>query len=448
MSKNIEELKRYSKGLIRMGIEDRGIIQAASNHFKGITFDIISDVVNDVVGDYPNYGLIQKVVRSKIVCDAQGDNQKLMLLDEQNRSIEEYDRSRIKEILDPKFDFQSKMHSARYEYRPLEPGMLLKEKDGTFTYNTYNPPKWQQDWFYSKGITKPVKVSKIPEIYNKFLTHLVGNGEDSKASYDYIIKWLANGLKRKNYCILTTIGKQGIGKGVLGSIMKHLFGEENYYEGSDRMFKGTFNSQIADRRLVYCDEITIKEREDEDRLKLVVNDFIEIEKKGIDAKSIKNYASFYISSNFMDSITLTADDRRFSIVELTNQKLLESMTPDQIRSLTSSENIKQFANFLWHVDVDEKQMAKVFITSRTEEVRAMGLKEWEEWFVFNFCVQNKDKVITLDKAKEEIKENFGYSKAAGRGKFMELQNKYPDSFKVVLRKFDKEETPSWCVEIL
>lgn len=444
---NIEEVKKYVKKMIRLGFEERQITRAVDNQFKSLSESIIDEIVSDVIHGYPNYGFIQKIVRSKIVCDAQGDNQKIILLDEVNRSIDEYDRSRVKEVLDAKFDLQEKMHSTKYEYRPLEPGMLLVNKDHTYTYNTYVPPKWQEDWFYTKGLECPEKIIEIPAIYNKFLTHLVGNSEESEASREYIIKWLANGLKRKNYCILTTIGKQGIGKGVLGNIMKGIYGDPNYYEGGDRMFKGTFNSQIENKRLVYCDEITIKEREDEDRLKLVVNDYIEIEKKGIDAKTVRNYASFYISSNHMDSIVLTADDRRFSIVELTDEKLLNAMTPDEIRELLNEENIRKFASYLWHYEVDEKEMAKVFVTARTAEVRAMGLKEWEEWFVFNFCVDNKGKIYTLDQAKTEIKEKFGYSKAAGRGKFMELQSKYPDVFKVVYRKLGNNEKQVWCVEV-
>lgn len=447
MAKGIEELKKLVKKLIKFGYDVDQIYHMTSGNsdYSNIGDDIIEEVVSDIVDEYPNYGLIQKMVRSKIVCDAQGESNKLMLLDERFRSIDEFDRIRLKETVDPKFDFNSRIYTAKFEYKPLNPGMLLKNKDGTYTYNTYTPPKWQEDWFYSKGVDEPLKINIIPEIYDDFLKHLVGNGKDSEASYEYIIKWLANGLRRKNYCILTTIGKQGIGKGVLGKIMKQLFGDKNYYEGSDRMFKGTFNSQIADNRLVYCDEISIKDREEEDRLKVVVNDTVEIEKKGVDAKTINNYANFYISSNNMDAISLTADDRRFSIVELTDVKLLEVFSPDKIKELILPENIDKLARYLWYVETDEKEMGKVFITERTAEVRALGLREWEEYFVFTYCYDNRGKTVLLSDAKEDIKENFGYNRAAGRGKFMTLQNKYPDIFKVLSAKENGKTV--WKIQI-
>jgi hypothetical protein len=444
---NVETLKKIVRKSIRLGHSNYIIKEfvKSTGNYKKLDDSIIDDVVNDVVEDYPNYGLIQKVVRSKLVCDMHAEDQNYRILDEVERSIDTIDKNRLSDMLDSKFDLKSKVYTAKYEYRPLEPGMLLKNKDGTYTYNSYKPPFWLEDWFYTGGKLQPTKINTIPDVYGKFLNHLVGDGYESKASYDYIINWLANGLKRKNYCILTTIGKQGIGKGVLGSIMKQLFGMSNYYEGGDRMFKGTFNSQIADRRLVYCDEISIKDREDEDRLKLVVNDSIEIEKKGIDAKISTNYASFYISSNHMDSITITADDRRFSIVELTDQKLLKVMSPEEIRSLLKPDNIAKLANYLWHVEVNEKEMSQVFITERTSAIRAMGLKEWESWVLEEYCPANVGKEIKLYDVGDAVKDQFGYGTRVGRGRFMELQNKYPEFFKVVSTK-DGNKTV-WVIRI-
>lgn len=444
----IKEVKDSTKRLIRLGYSQdqiNSILISKHTKFKPV---VLSDVVEDCINEYPDYGVIQKIMRSKLVFDITGDTNKVVLLDEETRSIDQFDISRIKYILDPKFDLRSRIYTCKYEYRPLDPGMLLKNSDGTHTYNTYVPPFWQEDWFYGKGEFNFPKTDKLPFIYEKFLTHLVGDSKDSKASYDYILKWLANGLKNRNYCVLATIGNQGIGKGVLGSIMKTLFGDSNYYEGNDRMFKGTFNSQIADRRIVYCDEITIKEREDEDRLKLVVNDFIEIEKKGIDAKNIRNYASFYISSNHMDAIKLSGDDRRFSIVQLTDKKLVPYMTPDEIRSLTSPENISQLAYYLWHLQVDEMEMSTVFKTQRTDAVRAGSLKEWEHWFIFDYCDSRKGETVLLQEVQEHLSIKLDH-RAPGRPRFEELKRKYPEVFTLIMVKVEEsnKEITKWAVRI-
>ena len=111
MSKGIEDLKRLTKKFIRLGYDIDQIYHMASGNkdFERLGDSVIEDIVTDTVQEYPNYGLIQKLIRSKIVCDAQGDDNNIMLLDEVNRSIEKYNRTRIKEMLDSKFDFNSRI---------------------------------------------------------------------------------------------------------------------------------------------------------------------------------------------------------------------------------------------------------------------------------------------------------------------------------------------------
>ena len=280
----------------------------------------------------------------------------------------------------------------------------------------------------------------MPTLYDKFLKHFVN---EDKESYDYIVKWTANALQDRNYCILTTIGTQGIGKGVLGSIFKMLFGKKNFHAGADRMFKGTFNYQIANKRMVYCDEILIKSKEEEDKLKLVVNDSIEIERKGYDAEEITNYANFYISSNNLDAIKITADDRRFSIVDLTDKKLMKVMNKKEIESLLYPENIKKLAHYLWHYDVNSDEMLQVFKSRRTEMVRANSLKEWEEWFVFNYCSEHAGKTKKWMDVKSDIQDEFPFN--VGRTRLQNLMHIYPECFKLKCTT-DGDKQSVWVIE--
>jgi len=442
MSERIEGVKKHINKLIKFGLGEKQILgmmerdEAFKKHKDNMKY-----IVMDVIEECPNYGLIQKIVRSDLVTDQQGEENQIKILDYINRNIGKIHKDRLLKLFDPKYDVHSKIYVAEYDYRPYDSGLLIKNIDGTHSFNTYKPPFWQEDHFYSKGENE-VTAKALPVMYDKFFKHLVNN---DKPSYEYLIKWLSHGLSGRNYCILTTIGAPGVGKGVLGEVMRRLFGTDNFYAGSDRVFKGTFNSQIADRRLVYCDEIYIKNKEEEDKLKLVVNDFIEIEKKGIDAREIHNYASFYISSNNMDSISLTADDRRFSILELTDIKLTKILNDSQIKDLFLDENIEQLAGFLWNYETKAEEMSQVFISERTEEVRASSLKEWEEYFVFKFCKDNPGKQMEIFEAGEIIKEYFGYNTRVGRERFKSLSKKYPKSFKV--SRVNIKGTQTWIIKI-
>jgi hypothetical protein len=50
----------------------------------------------------------------------------------------------------------------------------------------------------------------------------------------------------------------------------------------------------------------------------------------------------------MDAVKLSADDRRFSIVCLTEKKLIEVMRSDEIKALTMPENIDKLARYLYY----------------------------------------------------------------------------------------------------
>jgi phage/plasmid-associated DNA primase len=123
--------------------------------------------------------------------------------------------------------------------------------------------------------------------------------------------------------------------------MRLLVGEKNFHTSDTRLITKDFNKQFKNKRIVFCDEIQILKVEHVNKFKALINDMIEIEGKGENAVEVKNYASIYIASNNFDSIRLTDDDRRFSIIELTDEKLIAHMSTDQISSLIEADNIQE-----------------------------------------------------------------------------------------------------------
>jgi hypothetical protein len=177
--------------------------------------------------------------------------------------------------------------------------------------------------------------------------------------------------------------------------MRLLVGEKNFHTSDTRLITKDFNKQFKNKRIVFCDEIQILKTEHVNKFKALINDMIEIEGKGENAVEAKNYASIYIASNNFDSIRLTDDDRRFSIIELTDEKLIHKMSTDQISSLIEPDNIKQLAEFLWHLSIDKDAMKTPFKSARTEAVRLAGLKDWEEWLFDDYAIENQGKTLNL-----------------------------------------------------
>lgn len=291
----------------------------------------------------------------------------------------------------------------RKEYAPHGYSQFY-EKKGLPTFNEFQPPVWMRRLFFNQ---KEIGQSELPEVYFKFFSHLF----TTDISREYALDWLANSLKRRNLTFLVLIGTQGTGKGVFGAILNKLH-EFNYLETRDQLLHSQFNSHLANKTLIYLDEVSIKDSRAIDRLKALGNDLLEIEAKGQNARSIVNYASVVISSNREDAIELESDnERRYSLVDITDVPLRQSKTFFEqeanaqelkalVDELTDPENIEKLAQFLWHRQIINN-MASVFKSNKLDEIIAAQRKDWE-LTVEQFIHSNPAKEILLKTIQDEI----------------------------------------------
>lgn len=433
------DLHREVKEKIRFGQSKESFLEyLALQYSKNLGYEEAKDYINEVVADFKDYKLIQKIMRSTIVQEASG--RKNYILDPKTRSIMEITRERIREVLHPKLDISDKMVTCTFSYNPHAPQQIFENDCGDLVYNQYNPPFWQQDYFYSGGKTQIKKCDQLPKLYKEFLLHLV---DGDQASFEYILDWLANALQRRNFCILATIGMVGVGKGRLGDIMKALFGESNYGETGQRILSERFNSQIKNRRIIYCDEVSVKNELEHERLKVLVNNALEVEAKGKDAEQIINYASIYFSSNSMDAIRLEAKDRRFSIVNLTNVQLKDVWSFEKIDSLTAKENIEQLAQYLTY-HIIKHRMIDVFTSERTQEIREAGLASWHDWLLDDYAMDKAGQTIKIEDIAEIVADKYGPKYRPSRVAFQRLEKQFPDKIKVFKPKIDGKQI--WAVK--
>lgn len=418
----VKEVKR----LIRVGFNlstichemQRQIPETQMNH------DALLDLIKATVENYPNYHLIQKVNRSKLIINMNEKADKYYLVDPETTMVNTIHSANVKSLY-YKPDFSDRIYMTEFEYNPYEFNKLYRV-DNEWKFNTYEPPFWLEDFFYDKG---DLENTEVPKVFHDFLIHLTDNDE---ASYTYVLDWLSTSLKARNYCILATIGDQGIGKGVLGSLMEKLVGTSNFSLTDNRLITKEFNSQILNKRIVYIDELKVTNTKEENRLKLLINDKVEVEGKGVDSVNTNNYASIYASSNDFDAIRLTADDRRFSIIKLTDKKLINVFDQGKISKLLSDDTVEDLANFLWHRDV-KRNMSQVFLSERTEEVRESSLKDWEDWFIESYCVAHSGTERNLEVVQEDINDKY-IRINPGRRAFEKLQKLYPNFFKLKKKK--------------
>lgn len=435
---NSLDLEKKIKEKIRLGYSKDQIVRALYKEVDNQR--LLEESVERICDSYPNYDLIQQFMNSKIITDKDGDSDFYWLYNPIDMEKDTIHSKRINQITSNKLYFDDRLYTCSFVYDPIEP-FILRKQNKVWEFNTYDPPEWKKEYHYSGGKVPVEPLHTIPELYDRFLKHLTNDHEES---YNYILDWLANGIKGRNHTILTTIGKQGIGKGRLGEVMKHLVGAENYVETGGRSVAKDFNAQFKNRVFSYLDEMKITTSAQYNRLKVLVNDYIEIEAKGKDAKLEKNFSSIYYSSNDLDSVRLPADDRRFSVVELTDTKLIDSFTKDEVDQITNPKNVNSFARYLFYREVDIYKMMRVFTSTRKDLVRSASLNEWQEWFMDEYLPEVRGKTIPYSEVKDAIADNCTTHKPPSRKTFSFFAELYSNDFILESPKIDGKTT--WVVK--
>jgi hypothetical protein len=434
---NSFELEKEIQNKIRFGMNKDQIMRSLSSQIDD--HQLLIEAVERVCDDYPDYKFIQFFMKAKIAVDKDGEDDKLYLYNPAHKVVKTINKTQLSSMIHPKLNWSHKRYTCNFVYDPLK-YYKISEVEDEWRFNTYEPPKWQEDYFHSCGKKAVVGEKKLPKIYERFFKHLVDN---SSESFHYLVDWLANMLQGRNYCILTTIGNQGIGKGLLGSIMKGLVGDSNYTQTGQRSLSKEFNGQIMNKRLVYLDEVKVSSIDQENTLKGLINDWIEIEQKGKDARLVRNYSSIYYSSNNLDSIRIPSDDRRFSIIELTDKKLITIMDKSEIDELLDEENINKLARYLFTKEYSSQRMLEVFRSSRIELLKSASLNRWQEWFVEEYAPEKVGKTIPVKQVSKDIEEGCDINHGPGRTKLMKFAEMYSDVFTVKNVRFNKEM--KWCV---
>ena len=369
----------------------------------------------------------KKIIRQAYVFTNVHEQSESCLVDIQRGYLNpKFDFAALRLVFDDKRELASycaeRVKLAEFVYNPLATGTFSVNSSGGEQLNLYQPPKWKHASYFTNA-QLPQSPSAAPVLIDRYLNHLCNGDLPSK---EYILDWLCTALKGRNYTILTAIGKPGIGKGRLGDIMGKLVGDSNFTKVRDSVFKAKFNAPLKNKQIVYVDEVAIKNTEEANRIKDVVNQFMEIERKGVDAEHVENHASFYLTSNQMDAVKIDAGDRRFSIIQLTDASLLTQFSPAQIEELSSDSVIAELALFLL-ARKPAHNMFFPFRSQRFDEVKEAGLSEWELWLIEEFFAnQAIGTVTTLEQIKVRLRENFPYFKQPpGRLKIQDLVEKYP-----------------------
>lgn len=354
--------------------------------------------------------------------------------------------------------WNARVRDAEVIYRPDITKIVFNNPDtDRITLNSYIPPKHLETAYWdnktkehNKRLLNTKDWNEIPDCYLELFSFIFDNDFNS---ITYFMDWLSKAVDARNGRNLTAlvlISTPGVGKGVLFEhVIRPLFGQDNTgIISGENAFVNQFNGTFADKQVVLLDEANLTEEGAMNRFKTLVNDSLEVEKKGKEKYNTKNWLNLIIASNNLNSIFIEEGDRRFSVVNTNTSKMLGDMfvdIPRLISELSDEKNISLLYSYLIQHQ-PARDMNRPFKSEKLDEIKDAGLKEWERFTMnyINEALASKRAIITLKELKDEALHS-GIKFFPGHTKIKSFANRFKQIF--TLKRIASKNN-AHCLELL
>ncbi len=305
--------------------------------------------------------------------------------------------------------------------------------------NAYQPPPWRVD---ASGNYKDKlqKAFELPNVAKEFFDHLFPDAQQRR----FVFWWIHTAMTGRNMTYLCLNGRKGVGKGLFSEILKRLMGDQYSSEAPVNFLDSTFNGVLENKRFILLDEIRISDQDQANRLKRYANKMQNIEKKGIEAdKSTETFTNFLISNNDLSDMYLEWDDRRFSVADISTERLDKvwgDAKCDSFATLIEEDDdfIAQLGFFfLYGVKSDWFPVNYVLKGERFWQIVDASMPQWQK-HVIQFVMDKKEARIEIKDIIDDFKKK--HRMTIRTAKIADFINNYRDRNGDSLGSIEQEES--------
>jgi hypothetical protein len=186
--------------------------------------------------------------------------------------------------------------------------------------------------------------------------------------YHYCLSWLSSICKKPwektGVFPMFVCDKQGSGRGIFFNfLIKYLFGEQIACNVSGiKMLTADWNSFQVGKVFIYCDELCSDKKQFaeswETMKSLITEDRFLVKTKYLNDIHMPNYANFVGSTQHYNSVKIEAGDRRYPIIENSDQMVGNRAYFNNLLELSTQEAANNLYSYLYYYDypVDIKQI--------------------------------------------------------------------------------------------
>lgn len=211
--------------------------------------------------------------------------------------------------------------------------------------------------------------------------------DNNEEVYQYIMGWLALTLQHpenQTEVALILRGNKGCGKGLLGHVIRKLFGNHGLHITSCHHLTGKFNSHLRDCAFLFVDEaIWAGDKQHESVLKgLVTEPVLTIEGKGANAYQSKNMLSILMASNEQWVVPASVDERRFCVLDVSSALIGVRKYYDPLVKQCNSKSAQAAMLYdLLNYDLTNFEVRNIPETDALKEQREHSMDSLGKWWL-------------------------------------------------------------------
>jgi hypothetical protein len=202
--------------------------------------------------------------------------------------------------------------------------------------------------------------------------------------FDYLLKWMANAIQRpekQGRVVVVMKGLEGVGKGLLGRAMAHLFGQHGLQISHAKHLIGNFNAHLHDCVFMFADEAFYAG----DRAhigilnKIITEPTLEIERKRYDMVQSPNFLHIMMASNADWVIPASLQARRFFVLNVLATKREDEAYFQEIMNELDNGGYAAMLHELKTLDLTDFDVAKFPKTEALQEQQERSLDFERRW---------------------------------------------------------------------
>jgi hypothetical protein len=220
------------------------------------------------------------------------------------------------------------------------------------------------------------------------ITEVLCDGD--KIAADFVIGWFAHLFQKpdeKPSVAILLKSIEGTGKGTLYSVLQKLLGHMALQVNGGYQLTGRLNSVVANRLLIFADEVDLTDVRSADKLKgLISEPRVSMEKKGLDPIQLPNYCRFIFASNHDQVIKAGSRERRFLVLEPSAKYTQDTEYFSQLYKWIDNDGPARFLSYLMAYDLSDFDPRKAPVTAALIAEKMDNLTPYEE-FMFSELIK-------------------------------------------------------------